>query len=259
MVADKSWIPWEEQVIPNVAFWVREWVMAKGCKEHAQKVCEEAVQEAKHITQREPLMEEQLEAFMDGKMTEEEFEWDLEAEVEVEGDKVMGTEELKETGRMEALVMEVDKDGESKVVAIEEKRKGSGQKCAPLSLPKAPRKRVYTMTATQSQAGSQLQARSMGSTGTQCKWCVWQGIMCMAVDRGMRCANCKVKHYRYLLVAVKELLGGKGSLVGSQTVKVAAGSQTRGKAKRGKGAKGATLRSLVLDKWVSLPPIQVII
>ena len=29
-VADESWIPWAEQVIPNMGFWAREWVAAKG-------------------------------------------------------------------------------------------------------------------------------------------------------------------------------------------------------------------------------------
>ena len=95
------------------------------------------------------------------------------------------------------------------------------------------------MTVMQSQAGS------LGSTGTQCEQCVQQGIICMVVDGGARCANCKVKHYGCLLVVVKEPSGRKGGVAGSQTVKVATGSQTRGKVKRGKNVKRATLSGLI--------------
>ena len=52
-VADKSWILWVEQVIPNMVSWAREWAEVKVCEEHAKKVWEEAVREAKCIVQRE--------------------------------------------------------------------------------------------------------------------------------------------------------------------------------------------------------------
>ena len=77
----------------------------------------------------------------------------------------------------------------------------------------------------------------------------------MVVDGGARCANCKAKHYRCSLVMVKEGMGGKGSLVGSQQAKAAARSQTRGKARRGKGTKEATLSSLTLGEWALVSPI----
>ena len=83
----------------------------------------------------------------------------------------------EESGRMEPSAMEVDEGGESEVVAVEEGQQGGGQKCVPSLSPKAPRKRVHAMTATQSQVGSQLKTRSMGSMGTPCKWCVQQGII----------------------------------------------------------------------------------
>ena len=127
-VADKSWIPWAEWVIPNVAFQVREWAVAKGHEEHTKKVCEEGAQEAECIAQREWWMEEKLEAFVEGKMMEEEFEQnsEVEAEAEVEVEEATGTEEVKETGGMEASAMEVDEGSESEVVAIEEESKSSG-------------------------------------------------------------------------------------------------------------------------------------
>ena len=46
-------------------------------------------QEAEHITQRKQWMEEKLEAFVEGKMTEEEFEQDSEAEAEADEVTVM--------------------------------------------------------------------------------------------------------------------------------------------------------------------------
>ena len=43
VVADESWVPWVEQVIPNVVLWVREWAEVKVHEEHMKKVWEEAV------------------------------------------------------------------------------------------------------------------------------------------------------------------------------------------------------------------------
>ena len=40
-VADELWVPWAEQVIPNVVLQAREWVEAKVCEEHVKKVQEE--------------------------------------------------------------------------------------------------------------------------------------------------------------------------------------------------------------------------
>ena len=123
---------------------------------------------------------------MDGKMMEEEFERDSEAgaEAEAEAEEAMGTEEVEETGAMEASAMEVDGDGKSEVVAMEEERKSGGRKQTLSSLPKASRKRQRTVTAMQSQVGSQPKARSTGSMETLCEQCVHQGVVCMVVDGG---------------------------------------------------------------------------
>ena len=42
---------------------------------------------------------------------------------------------------------------------------------------------------------------------------------------GARCENCRAKHYGCSLVPPKEVVGGKGGLLGSQKAKVAEGSQ----------------------------------
>ena len=40
VVADELWITWAEWVIPNMALWAREQVVAKECEEHTKKVHE---------------------------------------------------------------------------------------------------------------------------------------------------------------------------------------------------------------------------
>ena len=73
----------------------------------------------------------------------------------------------------------------------------------------------------------------------------------MAVDGSAWCANCKAKHYGCLLVMGKEVPRGKGGPLGSQQARSAIGSQTKGKAKRGKSAKvakGVALSGLTLGK-----------
>ena len=72
----------------------------------------------------------------------------------------------------------------------------------------------------------------------------------MAVDGGTQCVNCKAKHYGCSLVVAKEVPRGKGGPAGSQQARAAAGSQTRGKARSGKGAKGAALSGLTLGKSI---------
>ena len=134
-------------------------------------------------------MEEKLEVFVDGRMTEEEFEQDseMEAEVEVEAeaeakaeaeaDEVMGTEEGKDTGRTAASAMEVDEDSESEVVAVEEGQQSGGQKQVPSSPPKQLWKRACTVMATQTTSGSQAGMESAESGGVGCEQCVQQGIV----------------------------------------------------------------------------------
>ena len=154
--------------------------------------------------------------------------------------------------------MEVDDGSKSEVVTVEEGKQSRGWKQVPSSPPKQSRKRACITTATQMTMGSQAKTESAGGMGIRCERCIQQGIVCMVVDRGAQCANCKAKHYGCLLVVAKEVMRGKGSLVGSQQVRAVTGSQTRGKAMRGKGVKGAALSGLTLGKWVLVPPIRVL-
>ena len=101
--------------------------------------------------------------------------------------------------------------------------------------------------------GSQMKMESMGTMGTGCERCTRQGIICVAVDGGARCMNCKVKHYGCSLVVAKEVLRGKGGLSGLQQARVGTRSQMKGKARSGKATKGATLSGLTLGKWFHLP------
>ena len=148
--------------------------------------------------------------------------------------------------------MEVDEGGESEVAAVEEEgKRGGGRKRAPSSPPKQSRKRARAATATQTTTGSQARTEGTGSVGKGCERCIRQGIVCVAVDGGARCANCKAKHYGCSLVVGKEVPRGKGGPSGSQLARSAMGSQTKGKAKRGKSAKvakGVALSGLTLGE-----------
>ena len=167
---------------------------------------------AEQVVWCERQVHKKVKAFIEGQIMEEELEWNSEAEADIE---VAVGSRVEETGDPESSAMEVDGGSESKVVAVEEGGKRGGQKQVPSLPPKVSRKRAHAAMVTQSQVGSQLKAGSVGHMGTQCEWCVWQGIMCMVVDGGARCANCKAKHYGCLLVVAKEPSGGKGSPAGS--------------------------------------------
>ena len=57
---------------------------------------------------------------------------------------------------------------------------------------------------------------------------------------GAQCENCQVKHYGCSLVPPKEVMRGKGGLLGSQKTKVVEGSQQM-KGRAGKAQKAITL------------------
>ena len=173
--------------------------------------------------------------------------------MEALGDEVMGTEKVKKTGGTEASVVKVDEGGESEVV-VEEVKKGSRRKCAPLLPPKLSRKRAHAVMATQMSVGSQSKAESVGGMGISCKWCICQGVGGMVTDAGARCENCKAKYYRCLLVPAREGSGGKGSLSRLQHTMVSERSQKKWQTKQGKGAKGVSPSSITLGKlvWLSL-------
>ena len=52
------------------------------------------------------------------------------------------------------------------------------------------------------------------SMATTCEWCCHFNTKCIPTDKGAQCANCKVKHYRCLLIPAKEGSEGKGGSSG---------------------------------------------
>ena len=78
-----------------------------------------------------------------------------------------------------------------------------------------------------------------------CWRCVKHKTVCIVLNGGARCENCRVKHYGCSLVPPKEVVGGKGGasglqkakmVEGSQQVKGAMGSQTKGRARKARKA-----------------------
>ena len=80
--------------------------------------------------------------------------------------------------------------------------------------------------------GSQAGLGNPGSTSRPCERCHKYWIECVVASGVARCENCQVKHYGCLLMPAKEVMGGKGGLLGSQKVKVVEGSQTKGQARK---------------------------
>ena len=190
-------------------------------------------------------------------MSQAELEIDSEAEemVEAEESKAVGTEEFGTTGGTQSSAMEVDEEGEDEEVVVEEVKRGETRKWAPLSLPKSSRKRVRAGTVTQTPAGSQVkgslvQGSQAGvgtavSTANPCWRCVKHKTVCIVLNGGARCENCRAKHYGCSLVPPKEVVGGKGgasglqkvkTVEGSQQAKGATGSQTKGWARKARKA-----------------------
>ena len=61
-------------------------------------------------------------------------------------------------------------------------------------------------------------------------------MVCIVRSGRARCKNCQAKHYRCLLVLLKEVVGGKGGPSGSQQVKAVVGSQTKGMSRKARKA-----------------------
>ena len=253
-VADDSWVLWAGRLIPNVTRRVREEVEARAREERAEKARREeeakeeraraeaeraAQEEAERVARRGKRLQEKLDAFLEGKITDVDLDKDSEEEEETEAGRseALGTEDVEGIGGSQSSLMDVDGDDDVEVVAVEDGRHG-GRKRAPLSPPKASRKRARVATAMQTPVGSQAKGGSMqgsqvktggaGSVGVSCERCVRQGIVCVATSGGARCANCKVKHYRCSLVPAKEVKGGKGGPSVLQQTHGAMGSQTLG-------------------------------
>ena len=83
------------------------------------------------------------------------------------------------------------------------------------------------------------------STANPCWRCVKHKTVCIVLNGGARCENCRAKHYGCSLVPPKEVVGGKGGALGSQKAKTvegsqqakgATGSQTKGRARKARKA-----------------------
>ena len=129
-IMDKSWILWAACLVPKVAHQVREEAEAKAREEHDQKFREEAKQlvdeKLARVAKRDRQLEEKLMVVLEGRLSQEALEVDLEAEEmgEAEGSEAVGTEEVGTTGGTQSLAMEVDEEGEDEVVVVEEVKRG---------------------------------------------------------------------------------------------------------------------------------------
>ena len=134
---------------------------ARAREEHDRKVREEAKrlveEKLARAAKRDRQLEEKLMAVLEGRLSQEALEVDLEPEEmgDPEGSEAVGTEEFGTTGVTQSSAMEVDKEGEDEVVVVEETKRGETRKRAPSSLPKSSRKKVRAGTATQMPAASQ--------------------------------------------------------------------------------------------------------
>ena len=187
-IADKSWLPWVECLIPNVSHQLREVAEAKAqveqdCKvqEEAQHIIEENLARA---AKQNKQLEEKLMEVLEGRLTQEAEEIG-EAE---------GSEAVRTTGGTQSLVMEVNEEEGDEVVVVEEVKRGEMRKQALSSPPKSLRKRVRAGTATQTLAGSQVLGSSVqgsqvglgnaGSMAKPCWRCVKHQVQCIVAAKG---------------------------------------------------------------------------
>ena len=99
---------------------------ARAQEEHDRKFREEAKQlvdeKLARAAKRDRHLEEKLTAVLEGRLSQEASEVDLEAEEmgEAEESEAVGTEEFGATGGTQLSVMEVDEEREDEVVTVEE-------------------------------------------------------------------------------------------------------------------------------------------
>ena len=126
VVVDESWVLWVAHLIPNVACRVRAEAEARAWEEHDCRNWEEAaciVQEKMtRVVRWDKRVGEKLTELLEGWITQEAFQEDLEAEemVEVEESKPVGTEDFGMTGVTQSSAMEVDEEEEKDEVVVVE-------------------------------------------------------------------------------------------------------------------------------------------
>ena len=105
---------------------MREEAEARAREEHDRKVREEAKrlveEKLARAVKRDRWLEEKLTAVLEGRLSQEALEVNLEAEEmgDPEGSEAVGTEEFGMTGGTQSSAMEADEEGEDEVVVVEE-------------------------------------------------------------------------------------------------------------------------------------------
>ena len=105
---------------------VRAEAEAKAWEEYDWKLQEEVKQlineKLARVVKRDRWLEEKLTAVLEGRLSQEALEVNLEVEEmgEAEGSEAVGTEDVGMTGGTQSSAMEVDEEGEDEVVVVEE-------------------------------------------------------------------------------------------------------------------------------------------
>ena len=89
------------------------------------------------------------------------------------------------------------------------------------------------------------------SAVTACDRCCQHNIKCTPTDAGARCANCKVKHYKYSHVPAKESSELRMSSSGARLLRIAVGGQTKVQEKKEAAKKVKALCGVTLGMFLS--------
>ena len=93
--------------------------------------------------------------------------------------------------------------------------------------PKPSRKQARALMAIRLKPAAIEKVDSTSSTVNTCDQCCHYNIKCVPTDGGTRCSNCKVKHYKCLLIPLKEGLEEKGGSSAMCHLKTAAGGRAK--------------------------------
>ena len=147
-IADKSWVPWVERLIPNISHRFRVEAEVRAQAELDHKLQEEVQRIVKEklarVARWDKRLEEKVMEVLEGWLTQVALEVDSEAEEmgEAEGSEAVRMEDFGMIGGTQSSAMEVDEEGEDKVVVVEGVKQSKTRKQAPSLPPKMSRKRV---------------------------------------------------------------------------------------------------------------------
>ena len=220
VVANDSWVEWGARVLPNVVARVKaEGGEGSESVSKAPELLFAADVEKdvdKDIARREARHQEKLEAFLDERITQEEFERDSEGDAAMaERSEATGDEELVEVESQISGEMDVD-SGEDEVVSV------ATRKRAPSLPPKTIQKKACATAGSQDTVVAVVVSQVDLAA---CERCLQQGVTCIRTGDGTRCVNCHDKHTRCSFVPAK-VGEGKSALSGVPHAKPSAGPQT---------------------------------